>query len=512
PMKTLDEAESNLDKNCDGDKTDAEAKKWYLVLGSGPTEIDGTSNRNASVSVIPLERFVDRSAITGSPDPKKDMRIPVAFPLTPAAATAAGLDPAEDSGFGSGDIGDPESFISDMITVDMETKQDYIADVIYFGTISGDWVDGSGTEGWGGKLYRLVTEKDCTTGLSIGEQRIAMPHEWDLKLLIDAGQPITSAPTVGTDGIDFWVYFGTGRFFDSDDKTDDSSNALQTFYGIREPIDYADCDTLTWDEVLNIDPLFIQDPALNDPAQITSLSPFTNDADRGQLGLLPTADIRILSTPLLDQENTLICTGDNGTLVSDGGTPLDPTDDVWDYPATDCLPSTVLSSSTIPYPGGGIRSFRNLVDTVSGTSFRCGIGTQGTDGWYRDFPEDRERNLGQASLLGGLTSYTTYKPYSDPCLSEGIGYLYGVYYLTGTAWVQDVFGIVDVDTKPREENPDRMDLGKGLSTTPNIHVGREEGGKAFIQTSVGKIKEIPQPNLPSKHVKSGRVKWRDIEQ
>ncbi len=57
-----------------------------------------------------------------------------------------------------------------------------------------------------------------------------------------------------------------------------------------------------------------------------------------------------------------------------------------------------------------------------------------------------------------------------------------------------------------------MYLGKGLSTTPNIHVGQEEGGKAFIQTSVGKIVEIPQPNLPSKDFKTGRIKWRDIEQ
>jgi type IV pilus assembly protein PilY1 len=56
-----------------------------------------------------------------------------------------------------------------------------------------------------------------------------------------------------------------------------------------------------------------------------------------------------------------------------------------------------------------------------------------------------------------------------------------------------------------------MSLGAGLSTTPNIHVGEEEGGKAFIQTSVGQIVEIPQPNLPMKNIKTGRIKWWDIE-
>ncbi|HKJ13475.1 MAG TPA: hypothetical protein VJ988_01305, partial [Desulfobulbales bacterium] len=88
----------------------------------------------------------------------------------------------------------------------------------------------------------------------------------------------------------------------------------------------------------------------------------------------------------------------------------------------------------------------------------------------------------------------------------------GVYYLTGTAWYEDVFGTISADSDPREKNPVRLDLGKGLSTTPNIHIGSQQGGKAFIQTSVGKIVEIPQPNLPSKEYNEGRVKWRDIEQ
>jgi type IV pilus assembly protein PilY1 len=115
--------------------------------------------------------------------------------------------------------------------------------------------------------------------------------------------------------------------------------------------------------------------------------------------------------------------------------------------------------------------------------------------------------------LGGLLTFNTYQPFTrDLCQTEGLGYLYGLYYQTGTAWYEDVFGEIDADADPRQENPIRMELGKGLSTTPNIHVGKEEGGKAFVQTSVGKIKEIPQPNMPDKTIKSGRVKWRDIEE
>ena len=146
---------------------------------------------------------------------------------------------------------------------------------------------------------------------------------------------------------------------------------------------------------------------------------------------------------------------------------------------------------------------------MTGTSFRCGLGTVGTDGWYIDFPEDRERNLGQASLLGGLLNFTTYQPFEDICMAEGLSYLNSVHYQTGTAWIEDVFGLSGNELGL--ESPARISLGAGLTTTPNIHVGRQEGGKVFIQTSTGRIVEIPQPNLPSKNVKSGRIKWRDIE-
>ena len=157
---------------------------------------------------------------------------------------------------------------------------------------------------------------------------------------------------------------------------------------------------------------------------------------------------------MLNTPNTLICKGDT-----------EPYNDVT------CLPNEVLQSYTPP----GSRSYNDLINYITGTDFRCtGSGTMGLDGWYRDFHDARERNLGQATLLGGLASFTTYRPYSDPCKEEGLGNLYGVYYLTGTAWVEDVFGTVNFNSDPREINPVKMSLGKGLSTTPNIHIGQPE--------------------------------------
>ena len=82
-----------------------------------------------------------------------------------------------------------------------------------------------------------------------GNQLETEPHAWDTligtsgtnpKILIDLGdlqtdnpgislalgQPISSAPTAGTDQKNFWIYFGTGRFLYDDDKSDTASNAL----------------------------------------------------------------------------------------------------------------------------------------------------------------------------------------------------------------------------------------------------------------------------------------------
>jgi len=431
---------------------------WYLILGSGPTEVDGTSSRHGSISFIDLATLVTGGTMRISNDP-------------PSSGDAHGTFTLVD---------DPKSFISDLITVDMEVNRDYMADAVYFGTVSGDW-----DNGWGGKLYRLITRKETAAGV----QEITTPDMWaDLNesatypkmknannpaLLIDVGKPITASPTVGTDGQDLWVYFGTGRFFDIKDKTNASSNDLQTFYGIREPARADDCFKLSWAKI-------------NTP--ITDTSPIISDpAVRGNLGLLNTDNIRVFEATTGVQTNTVSCADTFGDFS--------------------CLPGWwTASEKNGTYDG--------LISGILGKRTDCSSGSsqKGMDGWYRNFTPagSRERNLGQATLLGGLLTFTTYRPYDDICLPEGEGFLHGLYYQTGAAWYEDVFGLIlgEDAGKPLKS---RLSIGKGLSTTPNIHVGEEEGGKAFIQTSVGRIREVPQPTLPLKQVKSGRIKWRDIE-
>jgi type IV pilus assembly protein PilY1 len=162
-----------------------------------------------------------------------------------------------------------------------------------------------------------------------------------------------------------------------------------------------------------------------------------------------------------------------------------------------CLP--VVNTSKIV-------SFDQLDRYIAGTGCESGLAT-GIDGWYREFPDARERNLGQATVLGGLLTFTTYQPWEDVCLPEGLAFLYGAYYRTGTAWHESVFG---VGGGAGSDVVDRLDIGRGLAMTPNLHVGRQAGSKAFVQTSTGAIVEIPQPNLPIKMSKSTKTRWDEI--
>ena len=130
-----------------------------------------------------------------------------------------------------------------------------------------------------------------------------------------------------------------------------------------------------------------------------------------------------------------------------------------------------------------------------------------TSGWERDFNSSNgERNVGQAALLGSTLIFTTYIPPTDVCDFDGESFLYALYYTTGTAYYRSIIGL----------NPDsptmatHISLGKGLAATPNIHIGGEQGSKAFIQTSTGEIKVVDISNATA--TRSGVRSWRLFEQ
>ena len=134
------------------------------------------------------------------------------------------------------------------------------------------------------------------------------------------------------------------------------------------------------------------------------------------------------------------------------------------------------------------------------------------DGWYFEFTESGERNLGQAAVLGELVTFSTYVPDNDLCASEGESYLYGVYYKTGTAYYKGVLNMVSAEDADGDGVDDtsntvisKVNIGKGYSTTPNLFSGQAEGVKSFLQTSTGAILSLEQENPGL--LKNGKLSW-----
>ncbi len=373
----------------------ASANDWYLVLGSGPIDAagafttamnDGTSSQQARIYII------DLNAVGAGTSPLLDAKggsLPAAGPFQI--------------------LPDAGSFISDPITVDFNL--DYKANAVYFGTISGS------APNWGGKLRRILLQDDLD------------PNTWNGdSTLIDVQKPISAAPSVALDDDGrFWVYFGTGRFFNRDDIL---YTTTQTYYGVKEP--WTDTNTDNIVEVSELD--------------------WTN----------------VLTSNLLNVSNAAV--------FEDG-------EDVTGVTATDG-------------DGNGRISFEELVDEM--VSF---------DGWLLNFPDSGERNLGQAAILGEVVAFTTYTPSSDLCEPEGTSKLFPLYYKTGTAYFQSVVGLGSTMVNGKNEVLKVLDLGQGMTTTPNIHVGRQTGSKAFVQTSTGAIETIEQVNPGV--TKSKRIGWME---
>jgi len=373
--------------------------RWFLAFGSGPANASGDSDKAVlnvagssqngkfyMLDLVQLGRYNALQSLTDS-----------------GASTGvlkAGLSPYLT-------LGEANSFVSDPVTVDFDL--DYNTDTVYFGTVSGS----SGS--WKGKLRRVV----------IDDQK--SPLAWDAdSVFIDAGQPVTAPPAIAEDDAGkHWVFFGTGRYFVTNDATD---VATQSYYGIKEPVD-SNGDK-TWATV-----------------------------DRFS-GLINVTDYDVYSG--------------SSTKIDAGGTKI---------------------------------TWPELIDQQ-----------KKKDGWYINFLDEDasgsktiahgERNLGQAALLGGVLSFTTFIPSSDVCVAGGESFLWALYYQTGTAFYQGILGTISktYDGEKMLFNIPKISLGEGLATSPNIHVGSEDGSTVFVQTSTGDIIRIEEDNPLA--TKSGKTSWK----
>lgn len=156
---------------------------WYAVFGSGPTAYDGTSTLSGNVYVLKLNS--GSNGVISLWDSSNYWKFPT---------------------------GDSNAFMADAIAVDVNT--DYTHDVVYIGET---YKDGGV---WKGKMFRLVTKS--TT-----------PSSWaPLSTLFNPVKPVTAAASAAKDAKgNLWVFFGTGRFLHTNDKT---TTDQQAFYGIKD--------------------------------------------------------------------------------------------------------------------------------------------------------------------------------------------------------------------------------------------------------------------------------------
>lgn len=467
------------------------SSNWYLVMGSGPTELTGENNHlHAKLGILPLEWLQGKIETIDVPTENGDSTLNAytagsrkAFRISRNEPGTNGIQGGTYDLYNDITFSSQYAFVSDLITLDFDLGVDnsYKADAVYFGTVEGrDFeknvddpntaFDESLTDTWdtisGGRIIRLVTRK-----LDVDDKRtqlVTVPSEWEIKEFMNVGRPITGAPAVGSDGTNFWVYFGTGRFFDPMDKTDGKD---QYFFGVKEPKRGWDQNQkdLSWETVTSWD-----------ASTRTSITP-NPTATPGAQGLVRSD--QILVDYVTNQPETLLYCEDF---------------------TSSCLP---LDSD-----GNRINNYSKLLNYIAGEQYQTADDDKiGVDGWYRLLNMDRERTVSQPSLLGGLVTFTSYQPFLDACQAEGVGYLYGVHYQTGTAWKESVFGF---DSKYGHRFVKAVaPTGVGLTGPPSLYTGDPPTGdaKAFIQTSTGEILEISQENLPYQNYKSGRSSWMYLD-
>jgi type IV pilus assembly protein PilY1 len=174
---------------------DPEDDEWFVIVGSGPTDCDGSSNQDGYVFVYDLNtRQLVQTMVTG--EAKASMATP--------------------------------------ITIDIDLN--YNTELIYIGETYNDV---------NGKMYRISPRGDPDPAVfSYKEDPLADP--WLMTTFFSSSTPITASPTASLDEHDnVWVYFGTGKYSNDADKTDITQ---QYFYGIKEPCPYGGCNPFT-DEV-----------------------------------------------------------------------------------------------------------------------------------------------------------------------------------------------------------------------------------------------------------------------
>jgi type IV pilus assembly protein PilY1 len=143
----------------------------------------------------------------------------------------------------------------------------------------------------------------------------------------------------------------------------------------------------------------------------------------------------------------------------------------------------------------------NQVTGVSGVTTLTGSATTtlegligAMDGWYTTLPSAGERSLSPVTLIGGTVFFTTFVPVTDVCVAAGNGYVYGLFYKTGSAYKDPVIGTysgaggapTNAACSGSSTCANRaMSLGTGLPSQMVIQIGAQGTGSSGSTNGAG---------------------------
>ena len=191
----------------DADGAEAACNSWYLVFGNGPSNLEYVSTKNAKVYLFDLGQL---STKTASP----------ALTATglPANCTVQAIHPA--ANLIACDTLQTKSFMGTPVVVDWNL--DFRANTAYFGLVGSD-ASGAMDDG---RVMRL------------GFNNEAAFSNWSpLTTFYDTNLPVVAQPVPSIDNRNnHWLFFGTGRYFSTADKTTTDKHYL---YGVKDMEDSA---------------------------------------------------------------------------------------------------------------------------------------------------------------------------------------------------------------------------------------------------------------------------------
>ncbi|MGH7231954.1 MAG: pilus assembly protein [Nitrospiraceae bacterium] len=119
------------------------------------------------------------------------------------------------------------------------------------------------------------------------------------------------------------------------------------------------------------------------------------------------------------------------------------------------------------------------VTTLEGTTTSSLQGlVQTKDGWYTTLPNSRERAITNPTILGGIVFFPTFVPVDDLCVASGDGYLYALFYLTGSAYKESVIGTSTSGGNTNVNRSVSLGTGTGLASQMAIQIGSQGSGGA----------------------------------